>query len=132
MPQKYEFELNITLADGGRGARDVIEIYGNQVCGDLEQTAWNLCNCDDAVQSEKFANLTLVQWTVTKKRGDNFRIKAQFTVNALDEAFINQVVEQYMDGFTDYLADAQNGYYSRTGRRATLDATPLEWEVTIQ
>jgi hypothetical protein len=129
--QKHKIELNITLADGGRSAGDVVELYGNQVRDDIDQAAWNLCDCNDQVQSEKFADLTLVRWTVTQKRGDDFHVKAQFTVNAQDEEFINQVMEQYMDGFADYIAATQNGYYSRTGKRVAMNANPLEWGIQV-
>jgi len=67
--RKFKIELNITLADGGRSARDVIELYGNQVRDDIDQAAWNLCDCNDQVQGEKFADLALVRWAVTQKRG---------------------------------------------------------------
>ncbi len=132
MQQTRKIELKITLADGGRSARDVIELYGGQACDDIDQTAWNLCDSNDQVQSEKFANLTLVLWAVTQKRGEDFHVKAQFTVNTQDEEFINQVMEQYMDGFADYMATTQNGYYSRTGKRAAMNANPLEWEVEVK
>ena len=59
-------------------------------------------------------------------------MKAQFTVNAQDEEFINQVMEQYMDGFADYITATQNGYYSLTGKRAAMNANPLEWEVDVK
>ena len=49
--QQFKIELNITLADGGRSARDVIELYGTQVREDIDQGAWNLCDCNDQVQS---------------------------------------------------------------------------------
>lgn len=124
--------MNITLADGGRSARDVIELYGNQVRDDIDQAAWNLCDCNDQVQGEKFADLAIARWAVTQKRGEDFHVKAQFTVNAQDEEFINQVMEQYMDGFADYIAPAENGYYSRTGKRPAMNANPLEWEVEIK
>ena len=70
--QKHKIELTITLADGGSSARDVIELYSGQVRDDIDQTAWNLCDCNDQVQSEKFADLTLVRWAVTQKRGEDF------------------------------------------------------------
>ena len=130
--QQFKIELNITLADGGHSARDVIELYGTQVRDDIDQGAWNLCDCSDQVQSEKFADLTLVRWNVTQKRGEDFHVKAQFTVNAQGEEFINQVMEQYMDGFADYIASTENGYYSRTGKRPVMNANPLEWEVEIK
>jgi acyl-homoserine lactone acylase PvdQ len=74
----------------------------------------------------------LVRWAVTQKRGDDFHVKAQFTINAQTEEFINQVMEQYMDGFADYIATTENGYYSRTGKRAAMNANPLEWKVEIK
>lgn len=132
MQRNRKIELNITLADGGRSARDVIELYGNQVRDDIDQAAWNLCDCNDQVQSEKFADLTLVRWAVTQRHGEDFYVKAQFTVNTQNEEFISQVMEQYMDGFADYIATTQNGYYSRTGKRAAINTIPLEWKVDIK
>ena len=130
--QQRKIELNITLADGGNSARDVIELYGTQVRDDIDQTAWNLCDCDDQAQSENFVNLTLVRWAVAQKRGDGFHIKAQFTVDVQDEEFINQVLEQYMDGFADCIVSTQNGYYSRTGKNVAMNANPLEWEAEVK
>lgn len=131
MQQKFKIELNITLADGGRSARDVIELYGNQVRDDIDQAAWNLCDCNDQMQNEKFADLTLIRWHVTQKRGEDFHVKAQFTVNGQDEEFINQVMEQYMDGFADCITVTLNGYYSRTGERIAFSPYPLSWELEI-
>lgn len=132
MQRKHKIELNINLADGGRSARDVIELYGNQVRDDIDQTAWNLCDCNDQVQSEKFADLALEHWAVTQKRGDDFHVIARFTVNAQESDFINHVIEEYMDGFADCIAVTLNGYYSRTGTRVGFNTHPLNWNVEIE
>jgi hypothetical protein len=129
---KYKIELNITLADGGNSAEDVVELYGAQVRDDIDQTAWNLCDCNDEVQSRKFGDLTLERWSATHKSGDDFHVKAHFTVNAQDTDFINQVIEEYMVGFADCIAVTLNGYYSRTGRRVGFNSHPLDWEVEIK
>jgi hypothetical protein len=126
---KYTFELNITIADAGSSAGDVIELYGIQVRDDVDQTAWNMCDCDDEAKSEKFSDLVLENWSVTHNQGDDFYIKALFTVNAQSEEFINQVLEEYMDGFADWIAVTLNGYYSRTGMRVPFNPYPLNWEL---
>jgi hypothetical protein len=84
------------------------------------------------VQSEKFGNLALERWSVTHKRGNDFHVKAQFTVNALSADFVNQVIAEYMDGFSDCIAATLNGYYSRTGKRVSLNSHPLNWEVQVK
>ena len=132
MQQKYNFELNISLADGGTSAGDVIELYGVQVCDDIDQTAWNMCDCNDKVQNEKFGDLTIEDWAVTHKQGDYFHVKARFAVNAQSDEFINQVIEEYMDGFIDCITVTLNGYYSRTGERVGFNPRPLDWEVEIK
>jgi hypothetical protein len=47
LQEQHTIELNITLADGGSSAKEVIELYGARVRNYIDQTAWNLCNCDD-------------------------------------------------------------------------------------
>ncbi len=132
MQQKSKFELNISLADGGTSAGDVIELYGIQVRDDIDQTAWNMCDCDDKVQSEKFGDLTIEDWAVTHKQGDYFHVKAQFAVNALTDEFINQVIKEYMDGFADCITVTLNSYYSRTGERIGFSPYPLNWDLVYK
>ncbi|MEW6403217.1 MAG: hypothetical protein AB1649_15585 [Chloroflexota bacterium] len=63
MQHKYKTELNITLADGGNSTKNVIELYGAQVRDDIDQTAWNLCECNDQIQGEKFSDRLEVQFS---------------------------------------------------------------------
>ena len=132
MQREYKIELNITLADGGNGAGDVIEMYGSQIRDDINESAWNLCNCDDARQSAQFANLALDRWSVKHKKGSDFQVKTQFTVSAQDVGFVNQVIADYMDGFADCIAPTLNGYYSRTGNRVPFNSHPTNWEVKVK
>ena len=131
MKKNFKIKLDFSLVDCGRSARDIIELYSNQVRDDIDQAAWNLCDCDDQVQNDNFADLTLLRWTV--QEGDEvLHVQAQFTVNTLNKEFILQVVEQYMHSFAYYIASTKNGYYSRTGNRALMNFNPLEWEVEIE
>lgn len=132
MSNKFTIELDITLADGGNSAGDVIELYGNQIRDDVNQTAWNLCNCNDQVQREKFDDLKLNGWNVTRSPEGNFQIKGEFAVNSISEEFVNQVFEEYMDGFADWITVTQNGLYSRTGERIGFNPYPLEWNITTK
>lgn len=132
MSNKFIVELDIMLADGGNNAVDVIELYGNQVRDDINQTAWNICNCDDQIQREKFDDLKLNGWNVVRSPEGNFQVKAQLAVIGISEEFVYQVFEEYMDGFADCIAVAQNSLYSRTGERIGFNPHPLEWNVTIK
>lgn len=132
MSEEYKFELSITLAGNGNSARDVIELYGMQIQRDINQTAWNVCNCNDQVQNERFGSLQLKNWSVVSGPGNNLIMKAHFTVNAQTPKFINDVVEEFMDGFADFSAEALNGYYSRTGKRAAMELNPLDWDVDFK
>ena len=131
MKQIFNFDLNITLADGGASAGDVIALYKGRVIDDIDQIAWNLCDCDEKIQSEKFTDLVLDKWSIDHKVGNNFHVKADFTVNALNEEFITQVIDEYMDSFSDCITVTLNGYYSRTGERVAFNSSPLDWEVEI-
>jgi hypothetical protein len=130
MLHKIQFNLNITLAEGGATAEEISELYAGRVVDDIDQTAWNLCDCDDKVQSEKFGDLMLEDWSVKHTEGNDFHITAQFSVNAMDDEFVSQVIEEYMDGFADSITVTQNGYYSRTGERIGFSPYPIEWDIS--
>jgi hypothetical protein len=132
MKRVFNFNLNITLADGGASAEDVISLYKGRVMDDIDQIAWNLCNCDDKIQSEKFDSLVLNNWYVNHKTDDVFLVVAHFTVNALNEEFINLVIDKFMDNFANCITMSLNGYYSRTGERVGFNPNPLDWEIDIK
>ena len=130
--QKFKVELEITLEEGGKSALEVLDLYGAQARDDVDQVAWNLCGCDDRVKEGKFIYLELEEWDVKHRRGEDFRGKAVFSVTAQEEAFIRQVFDEYMDGFSDYLRDAENGYYSRTGKRTRIEKLAFSWSIIIK
>jgi len=131
LSQKFKFEINFSFSDGSGSAIDVLNLYGNQIRDDIDQVAWNLCDCDDEVQSEKFGDLVLLNWDEIKKQG-HLHVNGKFAVNALEEEFINQVVDEYMDGFADFIDVTLNGLYSRSGERASFNPKPIAWDVSIK
>jgi len=100
--------------------------------GDIDQTAWNLSGCNDDLQRKKFDNLVLETWEIGHNPAQNFLVKALFTVNASGTQFINEVIEEYMDGYVDYFDAALNGVYSRTGERVALNPHPPDWSFEVE
>jgi hypothetical protein len=130
--QNIQIELIISMTDGGKSVSDIIELYGARVVEDIDQTAWNLCDCNDQVQEQKFSNLKLDEWLVTQIQGDNFNIRALTSVFAESSNFAQNVIEEYMDGFADCILQTANSLYSRTGLRIGFNPIPVEWDLDIK
>jgi len=131
MQSKFDFSLDILLPDGGATAEDVIALYKGRVKDDIDQIAWNICEFDDKIQNEKFDNLLLEEWSIKHKKGDDIHLKAKFSVNALSNEFIYQIIEEYMDGFADYIFVTLNGYSSSMGKNIGFTPYPIEWELNF-
>jgi hypothetical protein len=129
---QYKFILDITLSDGGASAEDVVVLYKGSIRDDIDQVAWNMCEEDDLLQSKKFGNLVLEDWSINHEHGGHILVKCQFTVNSSDDEFINQVIVNYMDGFANFISVTLNGYFSRTGERIGFNPNPLEWNMDFE
>ena len=130
--QQATVKLNITLALGGSEAEVIVGMYELNIIDDLNQTTWNLCECDDQRQAEKFGSPSLVSYELKPASNGDKLLEVVFKINSSDLAFVEQAVEEYMDGFSDWMRSVQNGYYSRTGMRVGTDVEVVEWEVAVE
>ena len=129
MSQKFAINLTIKLPRGGSDSLDVASLYQARILDDIDETAWNLCDCSDDELSQRFSDLQLQCYDV--KRKQTVDIKSTFTVNAENPEFINQVVDDFMSGFADRIRMTALGLYSRTGRRIVSNIVTCDWDVNI-
>ncbi|MBP1703359.1 MAG: hypothetical protein H6Q38_2466, partial [Chloroflexi bacterium] len=59
MTTLFTINLTINMPDGGRLARQLLNMYFADMPVDIQETAYNLCDANEAVQARKFAQLTL-------------------------------------------------------------------------
>jgi hypothetical protein len=129
---EYLAEIKMDLEIGGSNAEDVIGMYEASIMDGINQTAWNLCDCDDQTQSERFGNPTLVEYDIKLSDHNNIQLIVAFRVTANDPNFIETVINDYMDGFDDWIRSTTNGYYSRTGSRIGTDIKVTDWNLEIK
>jgi len=131
MAEQMDFTLRIELNDDDRSLKDILALYSGRIRDDLDETAWNLCNSDDALQAEKFSDLDMKDYKLEHKAGEGYIIHAAFSVSAESEDFIEEVVSDWMNGFEYHIMPAVNGVYSRTGKKG-LAPSLSSWEVFFQ
>src|SRR3990172_2996411 len=108
MTTLFTIDLTINMPDGGRHAKQLLNLYVPDMPVDIKETAYNLCDANEAVQARKFAKLTLKRFDVWSQEG-SLKIFVLLSVSGEDPTFIKQVIAKYMDGFPDYLKRASGG-----------------------
>jgi len=131
MTTLFTIDLTINMPDGGRHARHLLNLYIADMPVDINETAYNLCDADGAVQARKFAKLTLKRAEVWSSQEGSLKTFALLSVSAEDSTFIKQVIAKYMDGFPDYLKRASGGYYSPTGFSPDISLQPTDWDAEV-
>jgi hypothetical protein len=131
MTTLFNIDLTINMPDGGRHARQLLNLYFADMPADINQTAYNLCDANEAVQARKFAKLTLKRADVWASQEGSLKIFALLSVSGEDASFIKQVIAKYMDGFSDYLKKAGGGYFSRTGFPPDISLQLTDWNVEV-
>jgi hypothetical protein len=131
MTTLFTIELTINMPDGGRHARQLLNLYFTDMPVDINETAYNLCDANEAVQARKFAKLTLKRADVWSSQEGSLKIFALLSVSGEDSTFIKQVFARYMDGFPDYLRRAGSGYFSRTGFPPNISLQPTDWNAEV-
>lgn len=125
-------KLTIDLEIGGKNAEEIIGIYEASIMDDINQTAWNLCECNDQIQLEKFSNLTKINYEIKPTDHYEATLSTSFRVTGNDPDFLENVISEYMDGFDDWIRSITNGYYSRTGSRVGTDIKVINWNLEIE
>lgn len=131
MTTLFNIDLTINLPDGGRHARKLLNLYFPDMPVDINETAYNLCDADVAVQARKFAKLKLKRADAWSSQEGSLNIFALLSVSGEDSTFIKQVITKYMDGFPDYLKRASGGYFSPTGFPPGISLQPTDWNAEV-
>jgi hypothetical protein len=98
---------------------------------DINETAYNLCDSNEAVQARKFAKLKLKRADAWSSQEGSLKIFALLSVSGEDSTFIKQVIAKYMDAFPDYLKKASGGYFSPTGFPPGISLQPTDWNAEV-
>lgn len=131
MTALFTIELTINMPDSGRHARQLLNLYFPDMPVDINETAFNLCEANQAVQARKFDNLNLKRADVWPSQGGSLEIFALLSVSSEDSGFIKQVFAKFMDGFPDYLRRAGGRYFSRTGFPPEIVLQPTNWKAEV-
>ena len=131
MTTLFTIDLTINMRDGGRHARQLLNLYFADMPVDINETAYNLCNASEAVQARKFAKLKLKRAEAWSSEEGSLKIFTLLSVSGEDPTFIKQVIAQYMDGFSDHLKKASSKYYSHTGFPPDISLQPTDWTAEV-
>jgi hypothetical protein len=131
MTTLFTIELTINMLDGGRQARQLLNLYHPDLPVDINETAFNLCDANEALQAQKFANLTLKRSEVWSSQEGSLKIFALLSVSGEDSTFIKQVITKYMDGFPDYLKRSRDSYFSHTSFPSDISLQPTDWNAEV-
>jgi hypothetical protein len=131
MTSLFSIELTINMPDGGRHARKLLNLYLPDMPKDINETAYNLCDTDAAVQARRFADLTLKRSEAWSSQEGSLTIFALLSVSGEDPTFIKQVFDKYMQGFTGYLKRAGGVYFSPTGFPLDVSLQPTDWKMEL-
>jgi hypothetical protein len=127
----FTIDLTINMPDGSRLARQLLNLYCADMAVDINATAYNLCEANEALQRRKFAELTVKRAEVWSSQEGSLKVFARFSVSGEDSGFIEQVIAEYMEGFPDCLKRASSGYFSRTGVRPDISLQPTDWNAEV-
>ena len=133
MTTLFTIELTINMPDGSRHARKLLNLYFTDMSMsvDINETAYNLCDANEAVQARKFDKLKLKRADAWSSQEGSLNIFALLSVSGEDSTFIEQVITKYMDGFPDYLKRASVGYFSPTGFPPGISLQPTDWHAEV-
>ncbi len=131
MTTLFTIDLTINMPDGGRYARKLLNLYFTDMPADINATAYDLCGANEAVQTRKFANLTLKHADAWSSEEGSLNIFALLSVSSEDPTFIEQVVAKYMDAFPDCLKRASGVYFSPTGFPPEISLKPTDWNAKV-
>jgi hypothetical protein len=131
MTTLFTIDLTINMPDGGRYARQLLNLYFTDMPVDINETAYHLCDANEAALARKFAKLTLKRADAWASQEGGLNIFVLLSVSGEDSTFIKQVIAKYMDGFPDYLKRASGGYFSRTGFPPNISLQPTDWNAKV-
>ncbi len=119
------------MPDTGRHARQLLNLYFEDMPADINETAYNLCDANETTQARKFAKLTMKRADAWSSQEGSLKIFALLAVSGEDSTFIKQVISKYMDGFPDYLKKASGGYFAPGGFPPDISLQPTDWNMEL-
>jgi len=131
MTSLFTIELTINMPDGGRHARQLLNLYFEDMPADINETAHRLCDSSAAIQAQKFTNLVIKRSDAWSGQEGSLNIFILLSVSGEDSNFIKQVLTNYMDGFPDYLKGASEKYFSRTIFPPGISLQPTDWSAEV-
>ncbi len=127
----FTINLTINMPDGGRQARQLVNLYFADMPADIQETAFNLCDANEAVQAQKFAKMTLKRADVWSSQEHSLEIFVLLSVSGEDSTFVKHVFTKYMESFPDYLKKASGRYFSRTAFPPDIPLQPTDWNAEV-
>ena len=131
MSTLFTIELTINMPDGGRHARQLLNLYFEDMPADINETAFRLCDSSEALQARKFANLVIKRSDAWSSQEGSLNIFILLSVAGEDPTYVKQVITKYMDGFPDCLKKASGRYFLRTGFPPEIPLQPTDWHAEI-
>ena len=131
MTTPFTIDLTINLPEGSRLDKQLLNIYFADMPADINNTASKLCQADEAVQAQKFAELTLKRADVWASTEGSLKVFARFSVSGEDATFVEKVIAEYMGGFPDCLRRASDSYFPHSGVRPDISLQPTDWKAEV-
>jgi hypothetical protein len=104
--------------------------FGSQMGADLDQLAWNLCDCNDETQARECGTPTVEKLEI-QKPSTEFMVEADVLFGGQNLELIERVISEYFDDFEYYIRGTILEYKSRTGDQPGIlgDFEENEFEV---
>jgi hypothetical protein len=109
----------------------LLNFYFTDMHSDINESAYALCESNEAVQARKFAKLKIKRTEAWTSPEGSLKIFALLTVSGEDSAFIKQVITNYMGSFPDYIKRASGRYFSSTGYLPNTSLQPTDWDAVF-
>ena len=132
MTTLFTIELTINMPDGGRRAKQLLNLYLPDMPEDILAAALQLCNASEALLARKFAGLSMKRAEAWTEPSGSLTGFALLTVSGEDAAFIRQVIAQYMDGFAASLKAAAGRYFPREHFPPEIPLQPASWTAEVR
>lgn len=103
--------VDIDLRFKGHHAEVVLGMYIDSALeDDVDQVAWNLCECDDTKKSVLIGKCKLISSSVLNQKAG-----IVITLSGTEKTLQKKVIQEYIDGFLYYIRPTQLGLQSHTG-----------------
>jgi len=128
----YLVKIVIKLPQGDDDGVAVCGMYlDTTIIGDLDQTAWNMCGCDEEKKASQFGITKLVSGEARRELDGQIVLEALLRISSTDPVFIKSVFDEYINGFQDWIYPSIREYQSHEGIIVKLDSRPMGWDIQV-